>query len=717
MLYINLEQLYMKKNYTGIVLFLLIASNLLSNSVSEAAVNFTSSNLPIIIINTSGQSIVDEPKITAHMGIIYNGVGNINKLTDPYNNYDGSVGIEIRGYSSSNWSDKKPYGFETRTVTGENNNVSLLGLPVENDWVLHAPIADKSLMRNKLVYDLAGEMGQYSPRTRYCEVVIDGDYRGVYVLVEKIKQDNDRVDLEAPDETNPSGGYILEMTVESRIESYETSFITGKTDAPFVVKYPDEEFITAIQSTYIEDYMNEFESVLFGNNLADPTNGYAKYIDVPSFIDHILLSEAFQQLDGLRSSQYFHKRKNGKLFMGPVWDFNRCAANYKGYSLIEYERWWMMEDRGGQRIPYVNQLMEDPVFIKQYSDRWFDLRDGILSNDNMMARIDGYASEVDEAKDRNFARWGVGMDSHKTDNLSMLQRSYNQNYTFETYEEAVNQLKDFVQAKFTWLDAAFEDYDPTKLTSSTEYETYAIQTQKGNFTVEYDWSPQDDDMNGLFALANISGEVNAYSDLACIARLNKDGEIDARNAGEYANDIEINYKTGEYYHMRMEVDVVSHTFDVFVTPKSTGEELHVASNYGFRTEQNAVTEINGFVLMSKVGSYKLRNFCLNDECNEGSTALVERVVNETRMRSYPNPFSESVTINLEQAETSLVNINIYSIDGRMVSQLHNGQLIEGIHDFNWDGNDMNGNELGNGVYFCRLISNGKAKTIKIVKTH
>lgn len=95
MLYINLEQLYMKKNYTGIVLFLLIASNLLSNSVSEAAVNFTSSNLPIIIINTSGQSIVDEPKITAHMGIIYNGVGNINKLTDPYNNYDGSIGIEI----------------------------------------------------------------------------------------------------------------------------------------------------------------------------------------------------------------------------------------------------------------------------------------------------------------------------------------------------------------------------------------------------------------------------------------------------------------------------------------------------------------------------------------------------------------------------------------------------------------------------------------------
>ena len=108
-----------------------------------------SSVLPLIIINTMGQQILDEPKITAHMGIIKKTQGVYNHPTDTLNEYDGYIGVEYRG-SSSSFFLKKGYGLETRDSLGQNNNVSLFGMPSENDWVLHGPYSDKSLMRNYL---------------------------------------------------------------------------------------------------------------------------------------------------------------------------------------------------------------------------------------------------------------------------------------------------------------------------------------------------------------------------------------------------------------------------------------------------------------------------------------------------------------------------------------------------------------------------------------
>ncbi len=158
------------------------------------AQTFTSSNLPIVIINTNGFAIADEPKITADMGIIHNGVGVRNNLIDPQNNYNGKIGIEVRG-SSSQMFPKKQYSIELRDGLGAGVAASLLGMPVEEDWVLFAPYNDKSLMRDVLAYKLARDMGRYAPRTRYCEVVLNGDYLGIYILMEKVKRDKNRVDI------------------------------------------------------------------------------------------------------------------------------------------------------------------------------------------------------------------------------------------------------------------------------------------------------------------------------------------------------------------------------------------------------------------------------------------------------------------------------------------------------------------------------------------
>ena len=164
------------------------------SDLDKTELEFTSSNLPLIIINTEGVEIVDEPKITGRMGIINNHEGERNHLTDEYNNYNGFIGIELRGQSSKIY-DKKSYGIETRDKAGNDLNVSLLGMPEENDWVLYGPYSDKTLIRNTLSFYLARQMDQYASRTEFCEVFINGEYKGLYVLMEKIKRDSNRVNI------------------------------------------------------------------------------------------------------------------------------------------------------------------------------------------------------------------------------------------------------------------------------------------------------------------------------------------------------------------------------------------------------------------------------------------------------------------------------------------------------------------------------------------
>ena len=176
---------------------------------------FSFSHLPIIVVNTSGQEIPNEDKITAHMGIIDNGPGETNYLSDPYNHYDGFIGIEIRG-SSTTWFPKKQFAVETRDSLGENNNISLFGMPEENDWIFNAPYTDKSLMRNVIIYKMARDAGRYASRTHYFELVINGDYKGLYVMFEKVKRDDNRVAVSKlePDETTGddlTGGYIIKI--------------------------------------------------------------------------------------------------------------------------------------------------------------------------------------------------------------------------------------------------------------------------------------------------------------------------------------------------------------------------------------------------------------------------------------------------------------------------------------------------------------------------
>jgi hypothetical protein len=253
---------------------------------------FSTSNLPIVVINTLGQTIIDDPRIVCDMGIINNGFGFINSINDPFNNYNGKISIEYRGSSSQSF-PKKSYALETQDSIGNNNNVSLLGMPVENDWILYAPYSDKSLVRNFLTFDLGRKMGNYSPRTVYCELVVDGDYKGIYILMEKIKRDNDRVDIAKLDSDDLAGdsltgGYII------KVDKYTgTGGTDWLSDFPDIgggslyiqYHYPEAPVMLPQQLDYIEHFVDSFEYALDGPNFADTLIGYSKYIDVNSFID------------------------------------------------------------------------------------------------------------------------------------------------------------------------------------------------------------------------------------------------------------------------------------------------------------------------------------------------------------------------------------------------------------------------------------------------
>jgi hypothetical protein len=418
------------------------------------------SNLPIVVINTFGVSIPDEPKIPAHMGIIDNGPGFPNNLNDPYNNYDGSIGIEIRGQSTQMF-PKKPYGFETRDNTGENLDVSLLGMPVENDWVLYAPYTDKSMLRNVVTFDMGHKMGGYCTRTKFCELVLNNDYKGVYVLMEKIKQDVNRVNIAnlKPDEISGddlTGGYIIKVDKLDPGFQYGVDGWLAVPNPPypnamnitFQYNSPDAGDIVPQQRDYIRNFITIAENSLSGSGYANPEVGYNKYFNTPSFVDFMLLCEISKEVDKYRYSTYFYKDKDSdgaKLFAGPAWDFNL------GYGNVDY--WPPGIDYTGWLYPSVStsqasimfwwkRLMEDTYFRDLAKTRWVSLRQNELSDAKITHVIDSILVHIDAAKDRNFQRWPI------------LGQYVWPNYDWQnnTYEDEVAYFESFLFNRLDWMD-------------------------------------------------------------------------------------------------------------------------------------------------------------------------------------------------------------------------------------------------------------------------
>ncbi|MBI9072601.1 MAG: CotH kinase family protein [Melioribacteraceae bacterium] len=445
-------------NFSRIFKFMIFIILVNITNIYSQAISFSnelnSSNLPIVIINTNGQHILDSPKITAEMGIIYNGENVRNNISDSLNNFHGNIGIEIRGATSQSF-PKKQYGFETRDSLENNLNVSLLGMPEENDWILSAPYSDKSLIRNVLEYRLASDIGRYASRTKLCELVLNGQYQGVYILMEKIKRDKGRVNISKLDPEEISGddvtgGYILKIDkfIGDDLGGWRSAFPVDDESGKlfFQYHYPNPTEIVSEQEEYIENYMYKFEEILSSDDFSDSVNGYAKYIDVDSFIDYFLLTELSKNIDGYRLSTFLYKdrgSKGGKLTMGPMWDYNLAFGNADYFNGFETSGWWKDSYYGGMNdIPFWwDRLFQDKNFTNRVEERWESLRQNEFSSNRIFSLIDSLTTELNESQVRNFKRWPV-LGYYVWPNY-FIGNSYNEEITY---------LKEWITDRLNWMD-------------------------------------------------------------------------------------------------------------------------------------------------------------------------------------------------------------------------------------------------------------------------
>ncbi|MDA8979705.1 CotH kinase family protein [Chitinophagales bacterium] len=418
---------------------------------------FNSSNLPIVSINTNSQTIQDNNRIVADMGIIYNSGGARNYLTDPFNDYDGKISIELRGSSSQSF-PKKSFSLETQDSLGQNNNVSILDLPTENDWVLYAPYSDKSLIRNVLTYNLGSTLDRYAPRTTLCELIINDEYQGVYVFTEKIKRDNDRVDIAELTVNDTigdelTGGYIVKIDKATNGTGFNWNSpipapFTQNTLINFKLHYPKDNQELPVQAAYIQDYITAFEMALDGPNFLDSLTGYRNYIDVSSFIDFFIMNEVSKNVDGFRLSTYMYKDRDsngGKLTLGPLWDFNLSFgnANYcQGDSPFGWGSDFNQYCPGGYSIPFWwDKLKTDTTFTNELKCRWESLRENQFHTDSILDRVNNLVLKLDEAQARNFEKWPV-LGSYVWPN----------SYIGASYSEEIDFLENWITDRMIWLD-------------------------------------------------------------------------------------------------------------------------------------------------------------------------------------------------------------------------------------------------------------------------
>lgn len=418
MVKLNFTKFFISSNILlGFVLFF---------SFSVFAQTFTDSNLPIVSIVTDNNpitnlplEILDDPKILATMKIIKRPDGSRNYLSDinttTYLNYSGRIGIEIRG-STSQVLPKKAYSLTTLKADNiSNNNVSILGMPSENDWILNGLAFDPSLIRDYLSYNLSRQIGNYASRTEYCEVVLNGNYIGLYIMQEKIKAGSDRVNVlkigtSDSSSLNVTGGYITKADKTTGGDPVAWTMPTYVASVDFIHELPKPEAVLPVQTNYIYNQFLQLASTS-NANATSVINGYPSVIDVPSFVDFMLINELASNADVYQFSTYFHKDRNGKLRAGPIWDFNLTYGNdlfLWGFDRSKTDI-WQFSNGDNEGAKFWTDLFNNPLYKCYFAKRWNQLTQTgqPLNYSSLVQFIDATLSYISEAKVREHQKWAT----------------------------------------------------------------------------------------------------------------------------------------------------------------------------------------------------------------------------------------------------------------------------------------------------------------------
>lgn len=725
------------------------------NQLSSDVLNF-SSNLPLVIINDYNSQLSPGNRTPGSITFIESDEGDRIRLTNQ-NSMQSRMVINKRGSSSLNF-PKNMYGFHLMDEADGNRKEALLGLPEEHNWILYAPYTDYTLMRNVVAYQLSEDQGWYAPRTKFVELyrhtgngpVTRSHYHGVYVLVERIKWDTNRVDItkiEPHENSEPeiSGGYIIK---KDRLNPGDSGIRTRKGTRLAHVR-PNEEEISSEQQRWIRTYMSDFEDALYGPDFDDPQNGYEKYINVDSFIDHFLHTELLKEIDGYRLSTFMYKDRGDKLIMGPVWDYNLSIgiADYlegwipQGWYYIQASRDCFIGC--GVRDWYV-RLMEDDHYMERMQNRWWELRQTSFSRDHLFGLIDDNADLLLESQRRDFERW-PRLGTYTWPNW----------FVGNSWTEEVSWMRNWLDLRITWMDSQmgiqpetilksfwyFDDNVPNNTPLETVDATFSAGTGRTfiEFQSALDGYPFHEN-HQLWRRASmerrnrpteinyraVGNEGNAYNqgemkalqvrqpfrgtggENILIFHLPTTGSDDiafsfaAMDEGA-ANQLIIDYSVDagslNWTSSGLSENVLplSGQYQLYTIDFTDIPEANDNENFKIRIrfDGDNMTVSNG----DRVTFNNISLDVSNPDFLGGGNGLIGEPGSFQLSYNYPNPFSNNTTIEYRIPNGIHVRLEVFDSLGRRVSTLVNGMKEAGTHRIQFDGS-----QLSSGLYIYRLTT-------------
>jgi hypothetical protein len=684
---------YSSKTYISNTVFILLVFLF---SIHVKSQTFTDSNLPIIIINTDinpstnlPTEIPDDPKVLATMKIIKRPDGTRNYLTDnntvAFLDYNGRIGIELRG-STSQSLPKKPYGFTTLKANNtSNNNVSLLGMPSENDWVLNSLAFDPSCIRDYISYNLSRQIGDYATRTVYCEVVINDVYQGLYILQEKIKSNVNRVNvikMADNDNTLPniSGGYITksDKTTGGDPVAWNMASYAGSVD--FIHELPKPENITVQQNDYIKSQFLSLETASGAHN-TDLATGYSSVIDVPSFVDYMILAELASNVDSYQYSTYFHKDKEGKLRAGPIWDFNLSYGNdlfMWGFDRSKYNV-WQFSNGDNEGAKFWRDLYNDSTYKCYFSKRWNDLtqQGQPLNYNNLVQFIDQTVSLISEAKVRENQKWG----------------------TIPNDVLEISNLKSFLSNRINWITSQLGSF-----TSCSNIDIPSLVITKINYNPSVSTTfPVSNDLEFIEITNSGNTAVNLTGVYLKELGLSYQFPVNATLAANKAIYIASNKTTFESKYGKTAFGQFSRNLS------NTSQKIVLADGFGNTIDTVEYSNAAPWPGADGNGSYlQLSSTDVDNALASSWVATSDNnlsIAENSELKNlilYPNPVTSSLTI---QSSQPILTYKVYDVLGRL--------LYESKQDSNTIKTDWS--SYPKGIYFISVSNESGFSTKKIIK--
>ena len=363
--------------------------------------------------------------------------------------------MKIQGRGNYTWTlDKKPYNFSL------DKKANVCGMGSDKKWALLANHYDRSLLRNSAALYMGGLMTNlaFTPQSIPVDVYVNGVYQGAYTLVERVGVNENRVNIDKLEANaggvndgvpNVTGGYLLEWDFR---EGGDHNVMVGQNTGWVAIKEPEDEDdgsgITSAQVNYIDGYLDDTDEVLFSNDFADPVNGWRKYIDEASAVDFYIVQELTKNLDAnMYTSVFMYKKRDvagtpGKLFMGPLWDFDTAMgdAEYPGNQGTT-TGWYLRDEIDIEAkqttVTWFNRLNEDPTFQAAVEARWQQIYPQLQTSDTFIAN---QIPLIQSSATLNFQKWSV---TERLEDVQVIKGSWSSEVTY---------LRQWLTQRLAWMN-------------------------------------------------------------------------------------------------------------------------------------------------------------------------------------------------------------------------------------------------------------------------